>query len=204
VLTGQLLTLTWLRKLRFYVTIVFLYICTAMFIWYSLQPKPPLSQAQLVAYRQMNPAPAKPKVKIITGQPVRIVIPDSGVDLPVDRGYYDQASDAWTLSGYHAQFAMMSSPANNQSGQTFIYGHNNNNVFGALRHNTPAVGSQALIYTDNGHIFSYLFAASSSVGPDDVTILGYAGPPQLTIQTCTGSLDEWRTMYRYNFDKVLQ
>jgi sortase (surface protein transpeptidase) len=66
------------------------------------------------------------------------------------------------------------------------------------------IGSKALLYTDNGHIFSYTFADSASVGPHDVSVLNYAGPPELVIQTCTGSLDELRTMYHYNFDKVVQ
>jgi sortase (surface protein transpeptidase) len=197
---------TWLRKLRFYVTIVALYICTLASGWSMIKPAQALDQAQLAAFQQAESqrAPLVPKVATVSGRPVRIVIADSKLDLPVDPGYYDAASDEWTLSGYHAQFAMISTVANDHGGETFIYGHNNNYVFGALRHNTPAIGSKALLYTDNGHIFSYTFADSASVGPHDVSVLNYAGPPELVIQTCTGSLDELRTMYHYNFDKVVQ
>lgn len=195
------------RQLRFYVSSGGLYILTIAFVWFAVRPLPSLNAARPVALTkaaQRPYVPSVPQVPTISGRPVRIVIPDSGVDLPVDPGYYDAATDSWTLSGYHAQFAMSSTLANNRAGETFLYGHNNNYVFGALRHNTPAGGSEALIYTDNGHIFAYRFMGSESVGPDDVSVLSYSGSPILTIQTCTGSLNEWRTMFRYNFDRIVQ
>ena len=99
---------------------------------------------------------------------------------------------------------MFSSLANNAGGDTFIYGHNNDFVFGALRHNTPQPNALALIYTDNGHIFSYSFQSVTSVAPNDVSALDYRGRPIMTIQTCTGSLNEWRTMYKFDFVGVLQ
>jgi hypothetical protein len=144
----------------------------------------------------VRPASSRPA---ISGRPVRIVIPASGVDLPVDPGYYNVATGEWTLSGYHAQFAMMSSLANDQGGDTFIYGHNNNYVFGALRHHTPLPDATALVYTDNGHVFTYSFISSSSFVPTDTSVFTYSGPPMLTIQTCTGGLNEWRTMYKFRF-----
>jgi sortase (surface protein transpeptidase) len=98
---------------------------------------------------------------------------------------------------------MISAVANNTSGDTFIYGHNNDYVFGAFRHITPTPGATAFVYTANGHIFDYTFDSSLNLSPDDTSILTYQGPPVLTIQTCTGSVNEWRTMYRFNFDKVV-
>lgn len=161
-----------------------------------------LLQEQIQKSRPMPIAAAAPLR--ISGRPVRIVIPDSQVDLPIDPGYYDDTTGSWTLSGYRAQFAMMSTLANNLGGDTFIYGHNNNYVFGALRHHTPAVGATAYVYTDNGHIFTYTFVSSSSYDPNDTSVLDYNGPSILTIQTCTGSLNEWRTMYRFIFNSVQQ
>jgi LPXTG-site transpeptidase (sortase) family protein len=141
---------------------------------------------------------------LVSGLPDRITIPASGVDLTVIPGYYDSSTDSWTLSGYDAQFAMISALANNEAGQTFIYGHNNDYVFGALRHVTPSVGAQAFVYTTNNHIFAYNFTSVQSVGPNDVSILNYSGSPSLLIQTCTGSLNEWRTEYTFAFNKVVQ
>ncbi|HVX24210.1 MAG TPA: sortase [Candidatus Saccharimonadales bacterium] len=148
--------------------------------------------------------PLPPPAQAISGRPVRIVISSEHVDLPVDPGYYNPADGSWTLSGYRAQFAMVSSLANNLAGNTFIYGHNNNYVFGALRHHTPNSGAIALLYTANHHIFAYSFVNATSVGPTDVNVLNYRGPSLLTIQTCTGSLNEWRTMYRFRFTELVQ
>lgn len=194
------------QKLRFYSQLVVVYALTLLVGWFAVRPHHAFAsnQAQLSRQQQLPHVPVIAHAPAVSGRPVRIVIPNSGIDLPVDEGFYNSADGSWTLSGYHAQFAMISTLANNRAGETFIYGHNNNYVFGALRHVTPAAGALALLYTDNGHIFAYTFTAANSVGPDDVSTLAYNGPPVLVIQTCTGSLNEWRTMYHFNFDKVVQ
>jgi len=194
------------QQARFYSSVAAVYASTILFVAYVAQPLLPFASrvAALSPSQQQPHISLSNSVQITSGLPVRIVIPASGVDLPVDQGYYDSATDSWTLSGYHAQFAMISTLANNYGGETFIYGHNNNYVFGALRHVTPAQGSSALVYTSNGHVFAYRFTGSQSVGPTDTAVLNYQGPPIMVIQTCTGSLNEWRTMYNYSFTKVLQ
>jgi sortase (surface protein transpeptidase) len=198
---------TWWQRSRFYGNVAAVYILTIFFVGYVAQPLLPFGQARAAALTKSAQKPhlsAATQIQIISGLPVRIVIPASGVDLPVDQGYYDAATDSWTLSGYHAQFAMISTLANNYSGETFIYGHNNNYVFGALRHVTPSPGATALLYTSNGHVFAYSFKSIQSLGPTDTGILDYSGPPVMVIQTCTGSLNEWRTMYTFDFTKVVQ
>lgn len=191
------------EKVRYYSSVSLMYCLTLLFALVAFHS--PSSKHGAILARSVLPA-ALPQthVAVISGTPVRIVIPDSGIDLPVDPGYYDASQSSWTLSGYRAQYAMISQLANNAAGDTFIYGHNNNYVFGALRHNTPAVGAQAFLYTDNGHIFEYRFQQTFSLSPDDTSVFSYSGPPVMTIQTCTGSLNEWRTMYRFGFVKVLQ
>ena len=195
-----------LKKVRFYAKVTVLYLITLAFIGYVIYPVPSLANSHRVSYlSKAAQKPHRPQApKVISGLPVRIVIPSAPIDLPVDPGYYDSSDGSWTLSGYHAQFAMISTLANNVSGDTFIYGHNNNYVFGRLRHVTPSSGAVALIYTDNGHIFSYSFEKAVSVQPDDTSALRYYGPSRLTIQTCTGSINEWRTMFVFKFDKVIQ
>jgi hypothetical protein len=203
---------SWLQKIRFATTVSALYMLTIAFAWYVIRPQPlfkPAAALTKIEQKQHIAATPAPIFQIISGLPVRIVIPGSSyngtvVDLPVDPGYYDSTTDSWTLSGYHAQFAMVSSLPNNFTGETYIYGHNNDSVFGALRHVTPTIGSSALLYTSNGHIFSYTFMSASSVAPDMTSVLDYSGPPIMTIQTCTGSFNEVRTLYQYSFDKVVQ
>lgn len=203
-------TVAWLyakkmQQARYYASAAVVYILTILFVGYVAQPLLPFGTARAAALTRASQRPHLPvKPHIISGLPTRIVIPASGLDLPVDQGYYDSASDSWTLSGYHAQFAMISTLANNYSGETFIYGHNNNYVFGALRHVTPSPGAPALLYTANGHVLAYKFVSVQSLGPADTNVLTYSGPPIMVIQTCTGSLNQYRTMYTYSFDKVVQ
>jgi hypothetical protein len=197
-----------LQKVRFCTNIGVVYLLTIAFAWYAIHPTPAFKLASATIIQKPH-VPAASAIQVISGLPDRIVIPGSSwnglvVDLPVDPGYYDPTTGTWTLSGYRAQFAMFSSLANNIGGETYIYGHNNDYVFGALRHVTPAVGSIALLYTTNGHIFSYTFVSASNVAPDVTSVLNYQGPPIMTIQTCTGSFNEVRTLYRYNFQKVVQ
>lgn len=196
-----------LQKVRLASSVSIVYVLTLLFGWYVLHPVTYPADIRPVSLTRsaQKPLPAAAPAKaVISGKPVRIVIPDSGIDLPVDEGYYNSAERSWTLSGYHAHFAMVSSPANDAGGDTFIYGHNNNYVFGPLRHAAPEPGATALLYTDNGHVFSYSFQSSVSLNPDDTLILDYKGPPILTIQTCTGSVDEWRTFFKFKFEKVVQ
>lgn len=191
-----------LQRARFYTSGALLYVLSIACVGFALHT--PSVAASTVTLAKRVTVTAGPKIKLVSGRPVRIVIPSEDVDLPLIPGTYDRADDSWTLSGYEAQFATSSAPANNVGGETFIYGHNNDYVFGALRHVTPAVGSEALVYTANHHIFAYTFRKTWSVGPYDVTTIDYQGAPVLLIQTCTGSLNELRTMYLFDFKKVVQ
>lgn len=195
-------------KYRYFLSIFAIYILTIAFAWliFHSNDSKYLKLDSIISQQNIS----KGKIPhLVYGVPSRIVIPDSSynnkvVDLVIDPGYYDIKSDTWTLNGYHAQFAMISTPANNYKGETFIYGHNNDNVFGALRHVTPKKGSIAILYTDNGHIFSYSFNRYDSVSPELTSVLSYKGPSEMTIQTCTGTFNEIRTLYQYNFLKVVK
>jgi sortase (surface protein transpeptidase) len=197
---------SWSRIVKFYAKAISVYGLMVVFIWLAVRPVDSLAHTRTVSITKSPTSQfvAMPKITLVSGIPDQIVIPSESVNLPVDEAYYNPTSATWTLSGYRTQFLMSSAPANNVGGETFIYGHNNDYVFGALRHHTPAVGATALVYTTNGHILSYIFESVRSVGPNDVAVLNYQGPPILLIQTCTGSLNEWRTMYKFDFYKVIQ
>jgi hypothetical protein len=197
---------SWLWKVRFIGSISCIYVLTVGSVWYILQAaQTPRSTAHAsTEIIETPPAPAKPQFVLVSGRPVRIVISDSGIDLPVDEGYYNEADGTWTLSDTHAQFAMMSILANNLSGNTFIYGHGTDQVFAQLGTRPPTVGTTALVYTDNGHIFSYAFKQVRDLAPNDTSVLSYKGPSLLTVQTCTGVVSEWRSMFEFNFEKVVQ
>jgi Sortase domain len=202
-----------IHKVRFSVTAALLYSFTILTIVLALQPFPSgKNQYKTLSDTYLSRAVTKSlNVNLVAGRPIRLVIqsvyvyqPNQYINVPIDPGYYDASTASWTLSGYHAQFDMASNPANNYSGETFIYGHNNDYVFGGFRHHPPVVGAEALVYTANDHIFIYRFTHSQRLSPNDTSILNYQGPPELLIQTCTGSLNEWRTMYWFNFERILK
>jgi sortase (surface protein transpeptidase) len=193
------------KRLALYAKLLAVYAVTVGVIVYAIAPGSWFEHNDLkVASSDEKPKlPVSKSIAIISGLPTRIVIPSEQVDLPLLKGYYNPSNGGWNLSGYDGQFGMFSDLANDAAGDTFVYGHNNNFVFGALRHHTPLPGALALVYTSNGHIFKYAFDSVTSVAPDDISILNYSGPPIMTIQTCTGSLNEWRTMYKFSFSGVV-
>lgn len=203
-------TPAWMQKLRFSLITGGLYLGTVGLVCYAaiaayIPRTTVLAQAPIITSLPQKSEPKKaatPAFILMSGKPIRLVITGSGIDLPIDEGYYNETNDSWTLSNSHLQYAMMTIPANNHSGNTFIYGHATNQVLGPLAQRPPAIGSLAQIYTDNGHIFTYAFKSSRSLAPEDTSIFSYTGPPILTVQTCTGSLSEWRTMFTFTFQEV--
>lgn len=202
---------TWRQRISFLLTTGGLYLGTIGFAYYvvvaAARPisSPHITTTVIEQPKKPTTPPAKPQPEfvLVSGKPVRLVVSASGIDLPVDEGYYNEATGTWTLSPSHAQFAMMTLLANNHSGNTFIYGHGTDQVFGQLVSKPPGPGSTAEIYTDNGHVFTYTFQSSRDLTPADTSVFDYTGPPILTIQTCTGPVSEWRTMYQFTFNKVV-
>jgi len=195
-----------LRKFRFFGSVALLYILaigTIGSLLYSshLFGTPVWAKPQPVITKQKT-TPLPPKV--ISGKPTRIVIASSGIDLPVDDGIYDAAKGTWTLSDTHAQFAVITSPANDHAGTTFIYGHGTDAVFGRIGSNPPPVGTTAEVHTDNNHVFTYTLQAVKNYDPNDTSIFDdtSSGPPRLIVQTCTGAFSEWRTMFTFRFERV--
>lgn len=195
---------SWLVKARFYTNLLLIYAITALFLWYIWHPvtllgfgKPNASNSAIAI-----PKPPKLEPRVITGKPMRIVIPKYNIDLLVREGNYNPSDQTWFLSGYDAQYATPSIPPNDTQGNTLIYGHNNKYVFGPLNKKTPAVNDVAEVITDNGHAFIYIFEAAEDVKPDHMTVFQYNGPPSLIVQTCSGNWNEWRRLYRFKFERV--
>lgn len=198
-----------LQKIRFFSSIGSLYIITIGTIGgllYSshLLGTPVWAQSKPVPVVTKPAAPLPPKV--ISGKPVRITIPDAAIDLPVSDGTYDPASGTWTLSDTNAQFATMTSPANDHAGTTFIYGHGTDAVFGKIGTTHPPIGTTAYLYTDNGRVFSYSLQTVRDFTPNDTSIFDdtASGAPRMIIQTCTGIFSEWRTMFLFTFKEVTE
>jgi len=151
---------------------------------------------------QAAPAGAQTDGSYISGTPTSLNIPSLNMYVPVVPGYYDSASQSWTLTTTKVQFATTSSLPNNQSGNTFIYGHARSNLFGAL----PKIraGAEAIVATSNGHHFFYTLGATKVVDPSDYgTVFGYQGKPVLMLQTCVGLLYQNREILTFNLEKVV-
>lgn len=133
----------------------------------------------------------------ISGHPVRVEAPSVGVDMPIVDGFYNAGTREWTLYDDKAQFGAMTSEPNDKSGQTFIYGHATQEVFGKLLN--MKVGEQASVYTSNGYKFTYKLAETQVVTPTNTGILNYSGAPRLLLQTCVGTFSESRKFFILDF-----
>jgi len=139
-------------------------------------------------------------VKINLGIPARVVVSSVGIDLPVKTGSYNTTDQTWTLDERSAFYADRSVPANDSNGSTLIYGHARFGLFAKL----PEIGEGATaeVYTDSGKIFSYTFASSRQVKPDDTSIFVNSGKPTLALQTCSGPFDIYRTLVSFKLSGV--
>lgn len=131
-----------------------------------------------------------------SGKPQKLTIDSVGIDIEVLDGEYDPASHKWTLLKDKAHYALMTPLANNQAGNTFIYGHNNKKVFTRLE-NTK-IGDIAHVQTPNG-VFSYKLRDIKEVPPTDTSMFEYRGSSTLTIQTCSGSWYEKRKLFTFDY-----
>lgn len=191
-----------LRRVRFIASITALYALTLGAVGYLALPSQPSALSHTTSVATSAP-PTQSRPTVISGKPVRITIPEYNIDLRIDEGVYS-TDGSWTLSDTNAQFALISTEPNNHAGNTFIYGHGTDEVFGKLAKQPIAPGTAAHVHTATGALFSYLFEKSHDTTPEDTKIFEdtASGPPRLTIQTCTGIWSEWRTMFSFTFDKV--
>jgi LPXTG-site transpeptidase (sortase) family protein len=141
-----------------------------------------------------------PEPSVTSGHPVRVVAPTVNVDMPVVDGFYNAASGDWTLNDDKAQFASMTTEPNTKAGQTFIYGHATQRVFGKLLN--MHTNDQVYVYTSNGYKFVYTLKQTEVVTPQNTNILSYTGAPRLLLQTCVGTFSESRKFFILEFTQV--
>lgn len=140
-----------------------------------------------------------PKV-IIQGEPVRIIVPSVGIDLSVHRGVYNPTDNTWSLNSTSAFYANASVPANNNNGITLIYAHGQAGLFGSLP--TVQPGASAQVHTSSGAVFSYTYASSQQVDPNNTDIFAINTLPTLVLQTCTGDWSQYRGLYSFHLTAV--
>jgi len=189
-------------KAKFNITIATLFAALGLLVFYGpvryfRQPEAlPAVDAQVLAANTAVPVQAD-----VQGRPVRIVVPKANVDVKVIDGYYFPEKKDWTLTEDNAQFAVMTALANNKEGNTFIYGHNHDQVFKRLTE--LKLGDQATVYTDNGRKFTYTLRTIHDTVPSDNSLFKYEGAPILTLQTCSGSFSQNRQLFTFDFKEVI-
>jgi LPXTG-site transpeptidase (sortase) family protein len=139
---------------------------------------------------QVSNTPAKATV---SGFPSHISLPNVGISIDIDPGYYNKTSQTWTLSLTKAEYATITPLPNNGGGNTFIYGHNRWEVFYKLL--KVQAGDQAIITTTNNHKFTYQMTSRRDTSPTDSSLFTYQGPPVLTLQTCSGFWYQNRSLF---------
>jgi len=150
----------------------------------------------------VTPTPTPKITGLVYGTPVRLSIPNIGLNLPIVNGTYNPKTQAWSLSNDVAQYATITAKPNNEQGNTLIYGHDINTVFAATAN--LKVGDQLLIFTDNNHILSYTYTGSDNVSPNNTNILSYTGPARITLLTCSGWFSSLRALMYFKFESVIQ
>lgn len=186
-----------MKQLKFYLILGLLFIAGGALLGYQPLLRV-LNENQVIAeatHFNAQAPPSQPEIPLIQGKPIRIVIPTLSIDLTVIDGFYNTKSKSWTLSSEKAQYATLTPYANNKQGNTFIYGHNNKKVFARL--NKIQSGDKVTVYTDSGHMFTYIFKSALETNPYDDSLFHYIGPPILTLQTCSGLWYQNRQLFTF-------
>lgn len=187
--------------LRFYVFIGLFFILAGFLLssqhfiqaWQQRNSQPTFAQPA----KQVQATPAKATV---SGFPAHISIPSVDISDDIDPGYYNKASQTWSLSLTKAEYATVTPMPNNGGGNTFIYGHNRWAVFYKLLKAQP--GDQAIVTTTNGHTFTYQMTSERDTKPTDTSLFTYQGPPILTLQTCSGFWYQNRSLFVFKLVKA--
>lgn len=183
------------KQIKFYVTALLLNVMSAAGLAYVYNPglfSLPAVPQPVLAHETVQAAP--PSKPIVSGKPVRLIVPSLELDLQVIDGKFDQAT-GWELSDSVVHYALPTPPVSDGAGNTLIYGHNNNYVFGFLYLLKP--GDTAIVHTDNGHRFTYAFESASDVPPEDLSVFDATTEPRLTLQTCSGIWLELRRLSQF-------
>lgn len=138
---------------------------------------------------------------LISGKPIKLKIPKLNMDLPIKEGNYNSFDNSWTIDNKSAFYATMTPELNNLAGNTLVYGHNSNQVFGKL--NQLKINDVVQVESLNQKIFTYKLSEIKDVEPTDLSLFEYRGEPILTIQTCSGTWNERRRLFMFRLNEVV-
>ncbi len=120
-------------------------------------------------------------------QPVRILIPDLKVDLPVIPAQITAGS--WPTTSQGVSYLSVSTRPG-EVGNSIFYGHNWPRLLGSLRLIKP--GALITVRSVTGQTINFVIMKTKIVSPTDISILEPGPERQLTIYTCYGLADTKR------------
>ena len=138
----------------------------------------------------------------VSGTPQRIVLPSQGIDVSIVPGYFDSSHMTWTVANSTANYIVGGIVSNTQPGETLVYGHWSNAVFGKT--NTLKPGDTAYVYTTNNHVLKYTFTSKELVSPTDLSVLhSKKNSPGLSLMTCDGVWAQYRRIMHFNLAEAV-
>lgn len=193
-----------LAKTPLLVRVVSLYVLTGFVVGVYAYVAP-VAQAEPVVtsadVQKDQPIAVEAEAEPVTGVPRRIELPRIGLVHEVIDGYYDAIRQDWTLTDDKTQYATMTSPLSDTSGQTMIYGHNTAAVLEPVKN--VVAGDELLITDASGRVFVYTYTSDRFVAPTDAAVL-YEKPenPRVVLMTCEGWLSTTRRLLYFDFKEV--
>ncbi len=128
--------------------------------------------------------------------PAALSIPNIQLEVLIEDGQYDQESDSWNISDSFAYYAKESQPLSSKLGNTVIYAHNKNHLFGNLRDLSP--GDTAEIIDANGFSYQFTYQTNIETSPKDTSVFYSDDFHQLVLITCSGFFDQYRSLYFFS------
>ena len=129
----------------------------------------------------------QPSESISSLMPVRLEIPDLGVNLPVLPGTITDGK--WETTKKGASF-LTSSALPGTRGNSVFYGHNTPNLLSKLSRVKP--GQEVVLTRQDGSQVIYSVQSTATVTPNQTHILDETRDERLTIFTCAGLFDQKR------------
>lgn len=163
-------------------------------IWQRNNPDR-LAFSNFTAPSEIKKTPYNPSEK---KSPVAISIPDVRINLPL---YPSRIiNDVWETTTEGASY-LVSSPIPGAKGNSIVYAHDWNNLFGNLLYVEP--GIKVIVEYSDGSKSEFIIESTKVVAYNDASVLNDTDEPVLTLYTCTGFLDSQRFVavakYKNNF-----
>lgn len=117
----------------------------------------------------------------------RIKIDKVKLDLAVEPAIINNG--VWPVAENNASH-WVSSANPGEGGNIVIYGHNRNNVFGAIR--WLNLGDKIELTDKQGQVHEYKISETVTVKPEEIKYVGPTNTEMLTLYTCTGWWDSLR------------